>query len=165
MEHAIDRKPFPRGPLLIVGSLLGFVLLLVVVERSTRSTVSPPEAATVVERYLRFEDQSDGGIAVIDAIANQRVTTLAPETNGFLRGTLRGFTRERKREGVGVEPPFRLAALADGHLILSDPETGRRLDLGAFGPTNAEVFVRLLNDDSESPVAALSAAPGPTDQR
>jgi hypothetical protein len=35
---------------------------------------------------------------------------------------------------------------ADGRLTLLDPTTGTRVDLGSFGPTNAAVFVRFLND-------------------
>ena len=64
--------------------------------------------------------------------------------NGFLRGTLRGLARERKRQGVGAEQPFRLIGRADGRLTLEDPATGRRVDLESFGPTNAAVFAQML---------------------
>ena len=36
----------------------------------------------------------------------------------FVRGTVRGLVRERKREGIGSVPPFRLTRLADGRLTL-----------------------------------------------
>ena len=62
---------------------------------------------------------------------------VAPGTNGFLRGVLRGLARERKLERSAIEPPFRLTRWADGRLSLEDPATGRRIDdLEAFGPTN-----------------------------
>jgi hypothetical protein len=35
---------------------------------------------------------------------------------------------------------------ADGRLTLLDPMTGTRVDLGSFGPTNAAVFARFLDD-------------------
>ncbi len=76
------------------------------------------------------------------------IDTVAPETNGFLRGTLRALVRERRQYGVGDEVPFRLLRGADGSLILYDPAIGRRLDLRAFGPTNAGAFASLLNTGS-----------------
>ena len=72
------------------------------------------------------------------------VETVAPGTNGFLRGTMRGLARERKRQGIGAELPFRMIGRADGRLTLEDPGTGRRVDLGSFGPTNAAAFARLM---------------------
>jgi putative photosynthetic complex assembly protein len=80
---------------------------------------------------------------------------VAPGTNGFLRGTLRGLARERKREGLDGTVPFRLSQTRAGHLLLTDPATGRFVDLGSFGPTNAAVFARLLTADEvmASPLA------------
>ena len=69
---------------------------------------------------------------------------MAPETNGFLRGTMRGLARERKRLGVSPAIPFDLIGRADGRLTLVDPGTGRRVDLESFGPENAAVFAALM---------------------
>jgi len=33
---------------------------------------------------------------------------------------------------------------ADGKLTLEDPGTGRRVDIGSFGPTNAAVFAHIM---------------------
>ena len=73
-----------------------------------------------------------------------------PGSNGFLRATLRGLARERKRHEGGPEIPFRLTAWSNGRLTLADPATGRTVDLAAFGPTNAEVFGRLLTLDARA---------------
>ena len=78
------------------------------------------------------------------AAAARVIDTVAPGTNGFLRGTMRGLARERKRQGIGPELPFRLIGRADGRLTLEDPGTGRRVDLESFGPTNAAVFAQLM---------------------
>ena len=43
---------------------------------------------------------------------------------------------------------FRMTGRADGKLTLEDPATGRRVDLGSFGPTNAAVFAGLMRDPS-----------------
>ena len=75
---------------------------------------------------------------------------LPPGTNGFIRGVLRGLARDRKLQRIGTEPPFRLTRWVDGRLSLDDPATGRRIELGAFGPTNAAAFAGLLYDRSAS---------------
>ena len=68
----------------------------------------------------------DGSIQVTDARTGQVAASVEPGTNGFIRGTLRGLARERKRQGIGIEPPFMLTRWADGRLSLEDPTTGRR---------------------------------------
>ena len=83
-------------------------------------------------------------VSEVLADGTRTVTVLAPGSNGFIRGVLRGLVRERKRRGIGAETPFRLSYLTDGRLLLADPATGRVIDLGAFGPTNTAAFARLL---------------------
>jgi putative photosynthetic complex assembly protein len=138
-------RPFPRAPLIGIAVLLGTVLLFVGFVRLTGiGAERVVDAPTVVEKSLRFEDRSDGSIAVYDASRDVLIDTIAPGSNGFMRGTLRGLARERKRQGVGAEVPFRLVAHSDGRLTLIDTGTARRVDLDAFGPTNVAAFAQLL---------------------
>ena len=135
----------PRGPLM---ALCGLALVSLLMAGTTRLTgvgaASTPDAATVAVRELHFEDRADGGIDILDASQNTVIDTVAPGTNGFLRSTMRGLARERKRQSAGAATPFRLLGRADGRLTLEDPATGRRIDLESFGSTNAAVFARLL---------------------
>ena len=135
----------PRVPLMALG---GLVLACVVAVGAVRLTGVGADhvvdAPTLSTRELRFEDRPDGSIVVLDASGAQVVATVAPGTNGFLRGTMRGLARERRREGIGAELPFRMTGHADGRLTLEDPATGRHVDLGSFGPTNAAVFARIM---------------------
>jgi len=163
--HAIR----PALPLMAMGALVLLTLLSVTAVRLTgvggpagqgdfsgaaaRSDQSAA-APALRERLLRFEDRSDGGITIADARSGLAIDSVAPGTNGFLRSAMRGLVRERKRQGIGAEPPFRLVARADGRLLLEDPGTGRHIDLQSFGPTNAGVFARLLADP-----AARAAGP------
>lgn len=145
MEHH-DHLPtaVPRGPLIGAGVLVTLAIVAAAAVRLTGLGAShEPDAAAVTVRELRFEDRADGSIAVLDA-AGRPVTTVASGTGGFLRGTLRGLARERRREGIDAGPPFRLVGRADGRLTLEDPATGRRVDLESFGPTNAAVFADLI---------------------
>jgi putative photosynthetic complex assembly protein len=136
---------FPRGALIGAALLVAFTVTSAAVARiSGLGTVQMPESALVESRPLRFEDMRDGSIRVTDARTGQVAASVEPGTNGFIRGTLRGLARERKRQGIGIEPPFMLTRWADGRLSLEDPATGRVIALDAFGPTNGEAFAQLL---------------------
>jgi putative photosynthetic complex assembly protein len=136
---------FPRAPLLALGALVLLSLAAVTTSRLTGvGNVSFEDASSVTTREFLFEDRPDGSIAILQAGDRAVVGTAAPGTNGFLRGTMRGLARERKRQGVGADIPFQLIGRADGRLTLVDPGTGRRVDLESFGPTNAAVFARLM---------------------
>jgi putative photosynthetic complex assembly protein len=144
-EHNAERDSFPRGPLYAIGAILVLTVIAVSVIRvGDLGSSFVSTAASHDERALRFEDRTDGSIAIIDARKSETIENIAPGTNGFLRGALRGLARERKRMGAGAETPFMLTARSDGRLTLDDPVTKRQIDLKSFGPTNASVFEQLL---------------------
>lgn len=135
----------PNLPLAAIGALVLVTLVAVsAVRLSGLSAQQQPDATTISLRLLKFEDRSDGGIDVRDARSGALLDRVAPGTNGFLRSTMRGLVRERKREGLGAQQPFELHARADGRLTLMDPSTQRRIDLESFGATNMAVFARLV---------------------
>jgi len=145
-------QAFPRGALLGAAALLALAISATTVARvSDIGTTHMPEAAPVESRQLRFEDRPNGSISVTDARLSRIVATVEPGTNGFIRGVLRGLARERKRQGIGIEPAFTLTRWADGRLSLEDPTTGRRINLEAFGPTNADAFKHLLTAGETAP--------------
>ena len=147
---------FPRAPLFALAGLVLTSLVAVTAVRLTgHGAVTVPDAPPVATRSFRFEDRPDGSIVVLDASGRQVIDTVAPGTNGFLRGTMRGLARERKRAGVSPDLPFEMTGRLDGKLTLADPSTGRRVDLGSFGPTNAAVFARIMAS------AEPGARPGP----
>lgn len=145
MIHAHDQIPLPRPILVGVGLLLALTLLAAGWSKSsgvgaTRLADSPP----VEVRHLHFADAEDGSLVVRDANSDRVIDTIAPGEGNFVRGTMRGLARERKRSGVGAAPPFILMSRADGRLTLEDPQTGRRVDLEAFGQANAGIFARYV---------------------
>jgi putative photosynthetic complex assembly protein len=144
MNASLQAK-LPIVPLAAMAALVLSCLVGVsAVRLSGLSAVQQADAATLSTRQLRFEDRDDGSIAVLDAGSGALLATAAPGTNGFLRSTMRGLVRERKRQGLGPETPFELLGRADGRLTLVDPGTHRRIDLESFGPTNSAVFAQLL---------------------
>lgn len=146
---------FPRWVLLTAGGVIAFSLISVGVVRLTGNGPDQLAAAAAAaaaaassdvskqSRALRFEDRPDGSIAVRDGVSDAELEVVRGE-QGFLRGSLRALTRERKARGLGAEVPFQLTPRADGGLTLSDPLTAQRVDLDSFGPTNMAVFERLL---------------------
>jgi len=128
----------------VVG--LAVMMLSIASYRATGVEIREPDAAAAVVRELRFEDRADGSVVVIDHRTNQKVGAIAGEA-GFARGTLRGFARERRLRGVSAEHPLELVGRVDGRLTLSDPRTGRVVDLESFGTNNSGVFARLLAVD------------------
>ena len=149
MQPAPDS--FPKGVLWAAGAMIAISLISVGWVRLTGNGPDQLRAAgrdpltgeRVAERALRFEDRPDGAIAVIDAGSGQQLVEIRGE-QGFVRGSLRALTRERKQREMGSEAPFELIAQADGRLTLHDPATGKRVELESFGPTNAANFSRLL---------------------
>jgi putative photosynthetic complex assembly protein len=141
----------PRGAL-IGGSALviGSLLLVGIVRISGYKPEEAPASTPVEVSELRFEDRPNGAIAIYTSADNRLVDTLAPGTNGFVRGVMRGLVRDRRAEDVGEVPPFRLTRWADGRLSLDDPSTGRHVDLEVFGPTNAGAFADILVASSHS---------------
>jgi len=142
----------PRVLLLGAAALVGFAFLAVGAGRLTDiGTVHMPEAQPVETLMLRFVDQTDGGVGVLDAEDGKTIYTVQPGTNGFIRATLRGLTRERRRGGIGEEPPFQLTHWSDGTLSLEDATIDRRIGLDAFGPTNAQAFAQLFAARRQTP--------------
>jgi putative photosynthetic complex assembly protein len=151
--QAATPEIIPRRALLAGGLALIVLVGAIGTARLTGVEIAEPDAVTVVERSLRFVDRPDGGIAVVDARSGRTLDVMQGE-QGFLRGTLRGMARERRRNSLDDTAPLSLLARADGRLTLVDPSTGRRIDLESFGPTNAAVFARWI-----APSTAQEARP------
>jgi putative photosynthetic complex assembly protein len=144
-DHHHNQKPFPRLPLIGAALLISFSLGAVALARLEGGGAPQETMAVVTARDFVFEDRPDGSVAVLDAGGLTVIDMVAPGTNGFLRTTLRGLARERKRSDLARATPFRLTRWADGKLTLEDLATSRKLSLQAFGAINAEAFGRLLN--------------------
>jgi putative photosynthetic complex assembly protein len=141
--------------LVMSGLLIAITITLAVVGRSTDvGTVRMPEASVVDQRDLRFLDGEDGSVLAVDAATETTIHRFAPGGHGFLRGVLRGLARDRRLEGIGSEPAFRLTRWSDGRLSIRDLATGRETELDAFGPTNVQNFAQLLD-----PTVALEVSP------
>jgi putative photosynthetic complex assembly protein len=149
LRAARRREPhpdtFPKWVLMSAAGIIAFSLISVGLVRLTGNGPDQRPAPSVQERQLRFEDRPDGSIAITDGRTGEQVSSVQGE-QGFVRGALRALARERKARGMGSEQPFQLMVRTDGGLTLYDPATQQRVDLEAFGPTNADNFARLLKN-------------------
>ena len=138
--------PAPNPPLPLAVKLIGSMLLLIVLAvgfaRWQGISDKQVDAATVWQRDLVFADGPQGIVIVKDAQSQTEIAQFEGE-QGFLRSTLRALVRERKRQNIGPDAPMQLLGRADGRLTLLDPSTQQRIDLEAFGPSNASVFAGL----------------------
>ena len=135
----------PRGALIGAGLLIAMTIVLALTARLSGVGVTrQPDVPVVSTVDVYFGDRADGTVVVTRAPDGKEIGVLAPGTNGFARSTLRGLVRERKRSNIDAAMPFTLTRWADGRLSLSDRATARHVDLDVFGPTNADVFAKLL---------------------
>jgi putative photosynthetic complex assembly protein len=161
MTRLVSDDSFPRLPLIGAGLLVAFTIGSIATMRLTGAGASPEVAAPArIVRDLRFEDRPDGAVAVFDASDNAQFAELGQGEDGFVRGVLRSFARERRINEAAITSaragaPFRLSLMTDGQLTIQDMATGRLLVLNAFGSTNSGAFAALLN---ARPAAALPAA-------
>jgi len=143
--HSSSAPSFPQPVLWGAAGVIGLALVLAGAGRLSGTDAADPSAGAIASVDLRFEDRDVGGVSVIDVDANREVATILPGEGGFVRGALRALVRERKRQDLGPEAPFRLVQGVRGELSLADPVTGTSVLLDAFGPTQVQAFARLMN--------------------
>ena len=151
MDHE-HNEDIPKVPLVMMGGLA--LLALALASATSAGLISrdavPGEAraeagvAATAKRSLYFHDEPDGGVRIEDAANGQMVAKVEPGTGGFVRTTLRSLVHVRRAKGIGAETPFVLTEWENGTLSLSDSETGKSVELHAFGPDNREAFAVLL---------------------
>lgn len=141
----------PRKDYLGLGLGVAMVGLVAVVlmNADERQQVRHQPSQPLFARDILFSDRMDGGISIRDATTGHLIGEIAPGEGGFVRGALRGFTRDKRLERPGAESPLRLAALQGGAIILEDPASGRWTDLRAFGVTNVQSFAEILFKKNE----------------
>lgn len=145
---AIDHEPFPKGALYAAGSLIALSLIAAAVGRY--QNLNPPPDAVISAPVpnqvlkLRFRDEPDGSVIVSNADTGATLDVISPGEDAFVRAVMRGFVRDRKLRKFGAEIPFNLSLYPNKRLTMSDPTTGKEIDLRAFGPTNEGAFARFL---------------------
>jgi putative photosynthetic complex assembly protein len=160
MAHEISNRLVSRPrveglPLIGLAILISGSLLLA--GYSQWQKTQQPETQLVgwhAQRALVFSDGADGSVWVTDAQTGERLSPIEGEA-GFARGVLRSLAQARLRAGGAPAEPFWLSANTLGGLTLSDPVSGRKVDLTSFGPSNLAVFALYLERREPVPVSRL----------
>ena len=140
-------RPYPTIPLAAMVSLVVIAFVGAswsVLSKDDAGSVDAEAIEASIELY--FEDSDDGSVLVREAGGGTVIDVLDPGTNGFVRATLRTLVRARAAVDASDETPFVVGQGTSGRIFLIDPVSERRIDLRAFGPTNAEAFARYLDD-------------------
>jgi putative photosynthetic complex assembly protein len=144
-RDAMHQLGVPKPALIMAAVLIAITFALALSARLFGfGAFAEPTATALITRSLTFTDAADGGIYVHDAETKQLATTLAPNSSGFVRGSLRALTRKRRLAHIGAEVPFELTRYEDGRLVLSDPLTNAIVSITSFGPTQVAAFDSLL---------------------
>jgi putative photosynthetic complex assembly protein len=150
MSYGMMSQPKVEGfPLIGIGLLMVVTLVLAGVtahekrEAARQEQAQMREAKPISARLLIFKDGEAGDVDVIDATTGERLKPISGEA-GFARSVLRTLAHARMRQGGSPSDPFHLSRTPGNALELLDPITGMRLDLGAFGPDPAKVFLPYL---------------------
>jgi putative photosynthetic complex assembly protein len=133
----------PLSVLLTVGFVLAGTTVIAALGDKGHGT-QYPAGTPVAQRSLMFEDKADGSIVVHDAPSGNAIAVLAPNTNGFIRTTMRGISHAGAHEFAVPAHAVLLTLWNDGRLTLDDPLSGRHLELEAFGKDNAGAYAALL---------------------
>lgn len=154
MIRTEEREPeihVPRPILIAAAILIAFAITIAGIARHTgygQVRIDPVDpSGALASRDLHFRDLATGAIEVRDARSGEVIHLVEPGTNGFIRGSLRGLARERRRRGLDAEVPFRVAVSPNGRTTLEDLATGTTIDLLAFGQDNAAAFATLVLPD------------------
>jgi putative photosynthetic complex assembly protein len=141
-----------RFPLYAAALLVLFAISATIFgQRTEIGTLRTVPASPRDIRDIQLIQIKDGTIAVKDAQSGEDIAAYPPGEGGFVRGALQGLNRERSIHKVSAETPYRLILWDDNRLTLSDTGTGLRVDLLAFGQTNAKAFAVFLDRGRKKP--------------
>jgi putative photosynthetic complex assembly protein len=151
-EYEKDEITVHKVPLMLMGGLVAVTLALtasvslgfferqaVPAEARAAEGVKPAD-----ERTLRFLDEADGIVRVEDGATGEVLQRFGQGEGGFIRASVRSLVHQRRIRDEGPAVPFTLTQWDNGGLTLSDPVTGRSVEVSSFGPDNRAVFANLL---------------------
>lgn len=145
MTKRLEELDIPLFALRGAGALVAATLIAAFLgSYSGVGTVTMPEARTIEMRELKFVSRADQGFDIYDVATDRLAGTVPDQQAGFIRGVLRGLSRERRMSGVDEGASYQLVRAEGGRLSLIDPAMDRRIELRGFGETNFDAFRRLM---------------------
>lgn len=151
-EYEKDEITVHKVPIYMMGGIIAISLALTAsvtlgyVERSAVPAEARAAAGVkpAVQRTLRFFDEADGSVRVEDGSTAEVLGRFGQGEGGFIRATMRNLVHQRRIRDIGPEVAFDLTRWDNNTLTLSDPATGRAIEISAFGPDNRAIYNNLL---------------------
>lgn len=151
-EYEKDEITVHKVPLMLMGGVVAISLVLTAsvslgfferqaVPAEARAAAGVKPAA---ERTLRFFDEADGTVRVEDGATAEVLGRYGQGEGGFIRASVRSLVHQRRIRGEGSQVPFNLTEWDNGGLTLSDPVSGKAVEVSSFGPDNRAAFANLL---------------------
>lgn len=138
-----------KWPLLGALGLVLLTLMLVI-----GSVLTKKEAAsntqTLSERSLYFLDGHEGRVVVYDAKTKKKIASFSKGEGAFIRISMRSMMRQRTLKKIDHTLPFKLIKTGDGNLSITDPQSGDRIRINAFGRVAVESFAQFLPHNQPS---------------
>lgn len=149
--HTLSRQEvIHRRALAAMGILVVFTVIVTAFAAWTGTGKRyAPSAEIVSAAELRFEDRTDGVVAVLDGETGAEIAIYGIDEGVFVRSVMRGIARQRRLRGDLSQGPVRLSQHANGELWLSDPAHEIHIYLGAFGRDNHRAWTQLLGRDAQ----------------
>ena len=95
-------------------------------------------------RSIYFNDAADGSVFVSDAATGTELGRFGQGEGGFVRATARAMVEGRLQQGMGPSVPFELITWDNGAMTLRDTQTGRSVELHAFGSKTHEIYQEMM---------------------
>lgn len=143
--HQHDHPTVPKGALWAAAAImLATVLGAAAARYGDVGAVRVEAPAPAVSRLISFHQSDAGALEVRGDGSAAPLARFAPGEAGFVHGVLRAMRRDRAPQGVAETAPYALGLDAGGRLTLSDPSTGREIELRGFGADHYATFRGLL---------------------
>ncbi len=140
-----DPHAIPRHLVMMSAGAALFALLAVIfVQWTGADGQRTSEEVVEFSQELRFMPLDDDRIAVVDVASGNVITTVEGNTDGLIRGALRGLGMTRDLSDLDPSAPYQLQRLAGDGVYLSDALTGRSIRLESFGPIETGATADLL---------------------
>jgi len=125
---------------LVISTQLGFFD-----RQGVPENVRAERGVTLVEtRQIKFNDTADGSVQVVDATTGEELGLYAQGEGGFVRATARAMVHNRIQHGIGSQVPFELITWDSGDMTLRDTQTGRAVELSAFGTKTYVIYQDIM---------------------
>ena len=132
------RRRLPLPPLIALGgfALVGLLALL--------PARKDDQARPIALRNVEALASADGSLRVQNLADGKTLGFFPGDKDSFVRGVFHSLSTYRQLQRVVATAPYRISALTDGRVLLSDPSTSTTIDLEGFGSSNASTFTALL---------------------